>query len=227
MDDKLITPYNNYVMYSKIKLLPHEMNNDLHLNLKIRLKKKLERKCNKYGYVDKIFRILDYESGIIVPESLDSSATFNIKFSCRICKPFENKEIIGKIELINKVLVKASIGPIIIIIKSNDINKSKFSLNNNNEIIYNKNNIKLNAGIHARINVLKYNFHPNDNRIIVLGELIDLANKKEIKKYYTENNTFQDNNLSESIVSINENDSNVESEPNDEILVKNENYIDL
>ena len=58
------------------------------------MKKKVEKKCNKYGYITKVYKILDMSEGEIIPENFDASVVFNVKFSCRICLPVISKEII-------------------------------------------------------------------------------------------------------------------------------------
>ena len=37
---------------------PQQINNDIYINLKNNLKKKVEKKCNKYGFITKIYKIL-------------------------------------------------------------------------------------------------------------------------------------------------------------------------
>ena len=133
----IVSPYADTELFSRILIKPQQINNDIYIHLKNNLKKKMEKKCNKYGYITKIYKILDFSEGEIVPENFDASVIFNIKYSCRICLPVINTKIICKIDLLNKSLIKASNGPIICIIGVNQIS-SDFSLTLKNEIIYNK-----------------------------------------------------------------------------------------
>ena len=64
-----------------------------------------ENKCNKYGYVIKIFKIIEYDNGVIEPENFMAFAIYNVKYSARLCKPIENTKIICEIEIINKVII--------------------------------------------------------------------------------------------------------------------------
>ena len=120
---EITTPYFDTELYSRILIHPQQINNDIYINLKNNLKKKVEKKCNKYGFITKVYKIVDYSDGEIIPENFDASHVFNVKFSCRVCRPVINNKIICKIDLLNKALIKASNGPIICIIGINYINE--------------------------------------------------------------------------------------------------------
>ena len=49
--DKLVSPYIDTEQYSRVSLQSYQMNSDININLKFNLKKKLENRCNKDGYV--------------------------------------------------------------------------------------------------------------------------------------------------------------------------------
>ena len=186
-NNNVVSPYINTEFHSRISLSPHQMNNEIYIHLKNNLKKKIEKKCNKYGYVTKLYKILDYSDGEIIPENFDSSAIFNIKYSCRVCLPIEKTNIICKVELQNKALIKAINGPIIAIIKLSQLNNSNFSSNNKGEIVYNKNNKIIQINDYIIINVLALNFFAGDERQIILGNLVDIPTEEDIKLYYNEN----------------------------------------
>ena len=207
----LVSPYINTEFHTRISLLPHQMNNEIYVHLKNNLKKKVEKKCNKFGYITKIFKILDYSDGEIIPENFDSSAIFDIKYSCRVCLPIEKSNIICKIDLQNKALIKAVNGPIISIIKMNQLNTDKFSTNNKGDIIYNKNNHVLQVDDYIVISILALNFFAGDERQIVLGNLIDMPTENELKKFYNEN---LENEKIDEIDEFSVENSNTESEFN-------------
>ena len=137
---ELVSPYIDTELYSRVQLLPYQMNNDKYINLKINLKKKVEKKCNKYGYVTKVYKILNHSNGIIDPENFSASAVYNIKYSARICIPIEQTDIICKVDTLSKVLIKASNGPILCIIKQTDVNNEYFDYNSSGLIVNKMNN---------------------------------------------------------------------------------------
>jgi hypothetical protein len=54
-----------------------------------------KEKCNRNGFIDEIYRIIDYSDGFMPPENLNGAAIFEISFHCRLCIPIENSIIIG------------------------------------------------------------------------------------------------------------------------------------
>ena len=51
---KLISPYRNIKQYTRISIEPYHMNSDIKNNMKLVLKKKVEKRCNNNGYIDDI-----------------------------------------------------------------------------------------------------------------------------------------------------------------------------
>jgi len=180
---ELVSPFVDIEMNEMIKLLPRQLNNDIYINLKNNLIKKIEGKCNKHGFIKKIYKIVSYSSGLIHTENLDGSVIFNIKYLCSMCYPLLKTNIICKIDLITKALIKGKNGPLIIIIKINNLNNNNFILENN-DIINIKTNEKLIQGDHVIVNIIAKNFYPKDERIILLGNLYSIAKKKEIDNFF-------------------------------------------
>ena len=224
---EITSPYFDTELYSRILIHPQQINNDIYINLKNNLKKKVEKKCNKYGFITKVYKIVDYSDGEIIPENFDSSHVFNIKFSCRVCLPVINNLIICKVDLLNKALIKASNGPIVCIVGINYINENNFELNNKGDIVsLNKNKI-LSTNDYIVVKIRGTNFFPGDERILILGGLEDIASDNEIKDYYNENLDVEDiidevaDNLEDT-----ESESETESDLNtNEVL--NDNYVNL
>ena len=97
------------------------MNSDIRNHMKLVLKKKVEKKCNKNGFIDEVFKILEFSDGILIPENLDGSAIYNIAYHCRICIPIENTIIIVTIKMVNPDLIVAINGPMLIFIPKNNV----------------------------------------------------------------------------------------------------------
>ena len=56
----IISPFKNVEQYTRIVIEPHQMNSYIRNHMKYNLKKKVEKKCNKNGYVDEIYKINNY-----------------------------------------------------------------------------------------------------------------------------------------------------------------------
>ncbi len=218
----LSTPYKDTILYSKVCIKPHQLNNDLYLNLKNNLKKNKEKKNNEYGYITKIYKILDFNDGEVVPENFDASVIYNVSFSCRLCKPILNQKIICKIEFINKLFIKSINGPIISVtlVKSEDVS-NKFNINNLNEIQYKSTNKKLCPNDYVSVIVKGIKFESKDQKIIITSHLDDIPNENEIKEYFNEK--FDSEKIEEIKNEIDEDSENEEENKN----YKNDNYMDL
>lgn len=222
---ELVSPYVNTELYSSVSLLPYQMDNDIYINLKENLKNSIEKKCNKYGYITKIFKILEYDNGVIHPENFLASALYNIKYSARICIPIENTKIICKIDIINKVIIKASNGPILCVIKVTDINKSNFSQNNQGNIINNKGSV-LDTKYFIKIIIRARKYNSGDDRILILGILDDIATQDEINEFYYEN-LFEETDRKKSNIFDETTYDNSDIESDIENTTKSSNYINL
>ena len=189
---ELTIPYYDTELYSKVLIEPLQLNNNLYVELKNNLKFKVENKCNKYGFITKIYKILDFSDGRIITESFNASIVFNIKYSCRLCKPTNETNIICSIELLNKSLIKAVNGPIICIISLSRINTNNFEINNNGDIFYKKTNSQIKINDKVIVNIKGVNFYSNDVRIVTLGYLLDIPSTEDVKKYYDDSLDIKD-----------------------------------
>jgi DNA-directed RNA polymerase subunit E'/Rpb7 len=179
----LVNPYKNTIFYTRVKLLPYQMNNELYINLKNNLKKKVEKKCNKYGYINKVYKILSYSDGTINPEDFNASAVFDIKYSASSCIPVENTKIVVKIEKMNNMAILAKNGPIKVVLKYDKISP-KFKVVQGT-ILYNNNQIK--AGDYLTISILAKRFYNKDIFISVYGYIDDVPTEKQISDNYEPN----------------------------------------
>ena len=125
-------PYFNTYLYTTLLLRSHQMNNDIYKNLKNNLEKKYLNKCyDSYGYISKIYLIEKYECTGMPPEDPTCSAVFNVKFSCKLCRPLINTNIIATVSDINKEVINLTFGPIIILLNvKNMTEKGRKNINN-------------------------------------------------------------------------------------------------
>lgn len=165
----MTSPYINTELYTTVSLFPNQMNNSFYLHLKKNLENAILHKCLKnFGYIMDIYEITRYDNGKIEAENLAAYATFNVAFSCKLCKPLKSKNIICQVEKIRKLLFTAVNGPIIVIITNDRINESAFFLDNSNNIRYKKD---------GKSELLK----PNDFVIITIGETLFAHGEQNIK----------------------------------------------
>lgn len=178
----IISPYKNIYQYTKIQIQPHMMNSDIENNMEIVLQKKVEGKCNRFGFVDKVHQIDSYEENIMMPENLSGCASYNITYHCRLCMPIENTIIIGIIKAINPELIIVSNGPIIIFIPKTNIDSTMWNISN--EFTHKNNKTILKSNDYVKILIEKTKINQRDVQIKCIGKLLEYANEEEISKYY-------------------------------------------
>ena len=179
---KLVSPYRNIKQYTRISVEPFNMNSDIKNNMKIILKKKIEKKCNKNGFVDELYRILEYSDGIMPPENLNGCVIYNITYHCKICIPIENTLIIAQIKVINQELIIAVNGPIMFFIPKENVDTNIWDIP---EGYLNKTkNKKIQRDDYVKIQVIDKRINQNDSQIKSIGKLIDFASSEEVDKYF-------------------------------------------
>lgn len=182
-------PFINTTLLCTIMLLPNQMDNKIYLNLKSNLNNKLIGKCYKnYGYIKNIYSIDEISDGVIEAEDPSCSAKLVVKFSCCLCLPIVNKELICKIDRMNKALISAIHGPIKVIITADKINKDNFFPDMNRNIRIKGNSEVLIPNMYIKILVLSKSFSDYDTNILIIGYLQNIATPDEIELFQKQNN---------------------------------------
>lgn len=217
-DNELINPCKDEILFTKITLRPDQMNNDLYINLKKNLIDKVEGKCISYGYIIKVYKILDYSNGIIEPENFTGSAIYDIKYLAKICVALKNSIIIAKITSYNQNLnfAVASFGNIKKIIfnkHERDLNINIFSINNDKSIVHLPTQKILKINDFIKVQIKSFKLLQNDVNINCLGYLYDIPTQEEIN-LYAYSDDFNINKEENNFSSINFNDENEIEEKN-------------
>jgi DNA-directed RNA polymerase subunit E'/Rpb7 len=192
------SPYINTSLYSIVSLDAAQMNNDIYTNLKLNLINQLEGKCyREYGYINKVYAITERGQGMILPENPLASATFKVKFTCKLCNPLKGTQIICQIDKVTAIMISLTAGPIKIIIVPENINKTMFFTDKNNNLRYRNKNIsqEISKGTFVKITILSKTFNDMDNIILVIGNLDDLATEDEIKQFYKDEYSNDDKKM--------------------------------
>lgn len=179
---KLVSPYRNIKQYTRISVEPYHMNSDIRNNMKIILKKKVEKRCNKNGFVDEVYRILEYSDGMMPPENLNGSAIYNITYHCKLCIPVENTIIIGQVRVINQELVVAVNGPIMIFIPKENVDINVWDIPDG--YLNKLKKKKLSSGDYIKVQIVDKRVNQNDSQIKSIGKLLDFATEDEVDKYF-------------------------------------------
>ena len=186
--NELIYPCKDEILYTRVILHPHQMNNELYINLKKNLVDKVEGKCIKDGFVIKVYKILDHTSGVIEPENFTGAAVYDVKYLAKICTALKDTMMIAKITSYsaNVNFVLAEFGSIIKIIftkNERDLNTKVFTVGNDKSIIHNSSQKKMTAGDYVKIQIKTFRFHQNDTVIKCMGYLDNMATPDDIAEY--------------------------------------------
>lgn len=181
----IVSPYKNITQYTKVQIKPHMMNSDIKNNMKLVLRKKVEKICNKQGFIDEVFKIESYIEEDIAPENLSGSVNYNIAYHCRICIPIENTQIIAQVKAINQELVLASNGPIMIFIPKDNIDSKVWDATEN--FLHLKTRTKLKDNNYIKVEIINKRINQGDFQIKAIAKLIDFATEKEVKDFYNSN----------------------------------------
>lgn len=179
------SPYINTRLYSRVTILPNQMNNDIYSHMKLNLIKRLEGKCYKnYGFITKIYEILERSDANMEPENPMAAAVYKVKFACRLCIPIKDKYIICKVEKTIPMLTSLSNGPIRVIVTNDRINRENFILGKNGILIRSQLGVKsLNPGDHVKIRIDSRKFNDSDSIIMCMGVLESMASLEESSRF--------------------------------------------
>lgn len=178
----LVSPYKNITQYSKIQIKPNQMNSDIKNIIKMTLRKKVEKKCNKNGFIDEVYRIEDSEAMDMEPENLSGCCNFQVSFHCRICIPIENTQLVVQIKNLNQVLILAVNGPIMIFIPKENIDLDTWDIYDH--FLHKKSKEVLKVNNFVKVEVVKARINQLDYQIKVIGKLLDFATEEEVKNFY-------------------------------------------
>ena len=165
------------------------MDNKIYINIKKNVENKLLGKCfSNYGYVMKIIEILHYGDAVIEAENVEASALIPIDFSCRLCVPLKQVQYIFEIQRVNKLLITAINGPILVIITNDRVNNEVFFKDNNNNLRYKKGAVSniLQPHDFIKVTLLSTQSYDGDVKIKAIGFMNDMASEAEQKNYYTD-----------------------------------------
>jgi len=216
------SPYLNTILYTNVTLKPNQMNNNVYLNLKDNLIKSLKRRnFGDYGYIVDIFEILSYDNNSIEAENTMAAAVFDVKFSCRLCRPVKGMKIICEVDKQNKVLIRLKNGPLYVIITSDRFNSNVFFKDNNKNLRYKdgERSTTLKVGDYVKVSLVQLSFNAKGQDMISIGFLENIATVDEIKKYHMDeyNNSGSMVNYDEYIKEMEKkNDDNNENDVDDE-----------
>ena len=183
-------PFKDTILYTTVVLRPEQLNNNIYSNIKQNLNRLVGKCYKKYGYISKIYEILERDMGCIKAEDISSSVEYKVKFSCRLCYPIEKTQIICKINKITPVFVSLLREPIYITVpvgNSGSFNENNFYWDaHKKHFIIKKTNEILEQNTFVKATILSKTFSDKDKSIFAIGYLDNVASDEEINKFYSD-----------------------------------------
>lgn len=161
--------YARNVISRKVYIPFNLIGNNLNLILLKHLKREVEGKCNKEGFIKKnSIRLVSISAGTLESENV----VYDVSFECLICHPVENQHIKCKIINITKAGIKSIYGDTED--ESPIINYIARDHNYNNKLF---NEVKIGDVINTR--VIGTRFELNDKKVYIISEIIQSRNRQK------------------------------------------------
>lgn len=181
------SPFVDTILYTTVELSPEQLNNNLYSNIKQNLIKTLEKKCfRNYGYISKIYEILEHDQGRISAEDRHAYVVYRVTFSCRLCHPLEGTQIICKVNQNSELFINLIRDPIQIYVTADRVNKDIFIRDPNTNKMKLKNGDSLDTGMFVKATILAKKFTDKETRIMAFATLDDVATEKEVEDFYSD-----------------------------------------
>jgi DNA-directed RNA polymerase subunit E'/Rpb7 len=178
----IVNLYRNEIQKACIDLEAFHLNNEILINMINILKKDQEKKCNKNGYIDKIYKIISYSDGKLLPENLNGGVRYIVEYSCKICIPIENTILIAQVKSISQEVIICITGPIIIFVPKEKVDVNIWDIHDN--YMNNKSKTRLVNTNLVKILITDKRINNNDHEIKAIGQLLNFPTQKEIDDYY-------------------------------------------
>jgi DNA-directed RNA polymerase subunit E'/Rpb7 len=179
-----IGPYFNTSLFTSVTLHPRQMKNDIYKHLKNNLVEKLQGKCYKgYGFVSKIHEIEERTDGYLIKEDPTGSAKYNVRFSCKLCRPLKGSVVVCEVIAINKNVVYLMNGPIYMLVYEGQINSTNFIYDDKRNIwiayVSNGKGVPVLQGSFVNTKISDIRIEDKSDKIQVFGTLESIATKEE------------------------------------------------
>lgn len=169
-------PYIDTILHSKVDLSPNELNDDLYLSLKRKLMRQNQKRNNRYGFIDNIYKIISYTQGSVNVSNTEHPITFNVEYEAKLYNPQVNDVIVAKINFIIENMINCKNGPIDIYINiSSYINKDIFIIDNNGDIVIKKTKEKLKENDNIQVKIVYKEFFKGKDEIRIYGYLYGMV----------------------------------------------------
>jgi DNA-directed RNA polymerase subunit E'/Rpb7 len=188
-----INLYYQTQLDTKVPLLPYQLTNNIDDAILENLISQVKGKTTENGIVIRVFRLIDYDYGIIDGNNFAATTNYNVKYECLLCSPVKDLEIVCVLDNIIKGYLLGTNGPVTIAVQYSNIDTNNF-YNDGSHIKYNKTGKILSKNDYIKVAVIKVNSDMGENSMLAICKLIDLANDEDIRRYKDDQRLISDIN---------------------------------
>lgn len=170
---KLTKPYVTTVNYTRVKLLPRELDNDLYVNLKNRLIERVEGRCTKFYYICKVYDLTIDSRGEVELEDEHCGPIFNITYNALVCKLVRGMQVVATVAKTNPKMIVTVDKGFIGMTLTDTLNKEHFFFDNRQG--------KLLERIGDAASQTTREVAPGDHLVVQIGDINYFANQSEIQ----------------------------------------------
>lgn len=175
-------------------LLPSQSDADMDDHLLFNLTQQIKGKVAEDGIIIKIYRLIDYDYGVIDKTNLSCDIKYNVKYECLLCSVQQHLEIICVVSDLVKGLIIAQNGPVVVVVPMASVDTNKFTLVQQT-VVHEETKKKLALRDYIKVSVINTDSNKGDNNITAICKLIDMANNDEIKRYKEDQALISDVNV--------------------------------
>lgn len=203
-----VNTFNTVEISTKVRLKPWQMTYDWKSFLKKNLEKRVVGKCTNDGMITEIKQITDYNSNIIVREDFSGDTEFNITYIAIVCVPLVNTVAVLKVKSIIfdsvDFLTHCSNGFITCVLRASK-NTGTITVEQG-KLFVNGNETPLKPDMYIKVYITEKRVIAGDETIGVMGKMVDIATKDEVRMYYKSTPEVDEEEAKETDVVYNDDD---------------------
>lgn len=183
MEHVVARPVRTIELTGRVQLLAHQLNEDLYLNVKAALRRRVEGFCNQHGYVVRVHRIEELSDGVLQAENFSGSVMFDVRYVASVCAPAANDVVIARVSKdSNPSFVLLEHGPIAAVVHRDraQVQEQRFDVDGIGRIRL-KDGTELVPGMYVKVGLRMVRVNNGDRKILAWGYLEDVATEDEVK----------------------------------------------
>lgn len=177
--------YFRTILDTKVSIFANQIDDKIDEHILDNLEKKVTNRVISNGIVIRVLKLIEYKNGLVTTFNFTTSVNYEVKYECILCVPVKHNEIIAKVQRMVPELLYLQNGPIQITVRTNSIDKTNFTINENS-IMYNNTGKIIEPDQFLKLSIVDVSMRLNETDIYCIAKLLDVASAEEIERYNRE-----------------------------------------